>query len=108
MQSRSLGLGMCSVRVLGSSLSDISLSHQTRLGFSSQIGFLEAIGVRIRCTQKPVDGRRSFFVCQCFLKAWEGPQPLNVLDFGVLIACKSKMEEKDSPENLEPPESMLT
>lgn len=45
------GWGMCSVRALGSSLSDTSLSHLTSLGLSSQIGFLEAIGVKIRFTQ---------------------------------------------------------
>lgn len=98
---------MCSVRVLGSSLSDTSLSHQTGLGLCSQIGFLEAIGVRVTRTQKPLGGKK-ILVCM----------PVSFKSLGRTTASecarfwcfnyKSKMEEEDSPENLEPPESMLT
>lgn len=56
------GLGTCSVSVLGSSWSDISLSHQAKLGpgISSQIGFLEVTGVRDQMHCEATGGERIF------------------------------------------------
>lgn len=73
---------MCSVRVLGSSLSDTSLSHQTRLGVSSQTGFLEATGARIGCAQKPLGAKEPSSYASAFSELGEDHQPLTVLALG--------------------------
>lgn len=54
------GLGTCSMRVLGSSLSDTPLSHQAspRPGLSSHIGFLEVTGVRDQMHCEATGGKK--------------------------------------------------